>query len=83
MPIYEYVCKHCAELVAVTHRTLGGEDCPESGCDGVLRRRWNAPGVHFNADGFYATRDDPSGKFQKQRRAKRAKARRNNQAPDQ
>lgn len=82
MPRYEFTCKSCDTSLEVKHRTLGGETCPEAGCDGELRRVFYAPGVHFNADGFYATRDDVDGRFQAQRRAKRAKARRDNQAPD-
>ena len=82
MPIYEFTCKACNNTLEVRHRTLNGVACPADGCDGELRRVWHAPDVQFKADGFYATRDDVSGKFQAERRRKRAEARRKGQAPD-
>lgn len=57
--------------------TLEGERCGGTS----WTRIYHAPAVHFRADGFYSTRDDLDGSLQAGRRAKRAKAREQNQAP--
>lgn len=51
-PTYTFVCRTCDVELEVDHRTLGGERCPEAGCDGRLRRVFHVPGVRFKGEGF-------------------------------
>lgn len=61
MPLYEYKCANCGELVDKRH----GFDEPMTDrcehCGGELRRSFNVAGIVFKGSGFYVTDSRKSG----------------------
>ncbi len=55
MPVYQYVCKNCAELLEIQQSFSDDPltTCPN--CGGELRKQFGAVGVVFKGAGFYAT----------------------------
>lgn len=56
MPSYDYICKTC-DIEYTVNRPITEAAiipvCPE--CDVVLTRKFSAPSVAFNGEGFYST----------------------------
>jgi putative FmdB family regulatory protein len=55
MPVYEYVCRGCAEVEE--HLQPLGSDAPGpcQACGGALRRRWSRVAVKYQGWGFTST----------------------------
>jgi len=51
MPLYDFKCITCNEVIETN------ENIPPvcSTCSGTMQRIWTAPGIKFNAPGFYST----------------------------
>ncbi len=54
MPIYDYVCRSCAQLTEVIHGidAPGPRFCPACGAESTLRKAFVAPTVHFKGSGW-------------------------------
>ena len=54
MPIYDYVCRSCAQLTEVIHGidAPGPRFCPACGAESTLRKAFVAPAVHFKGSGW-------------------------------
>lgn len=69
MPLFEYVCNHCAERVEILQKfsEQKNERCPK--CDGEMRKLVSSPAIQFKGSGFYkndyasspATKSESSG----------------------
>jgi putative FmdB family regulatory protein len=59
MPLYEYKCAQCGELLEVIQSFSSEPEtiCPK--CGGSLRKLFSAPAIQFKGSGFYKT-DYPS-----------------------
>lgn len=59
MPLYEYKCESCGELVEVIqkHSDPPYQHCPK--CGGEMKKLMSAPAIQFKGSGFYKT-DYPS-----------------------
>lgn len=59
MPLYEYKCNQCGELLEVIQSFSSAPEtvCPK--CGGSLRKLISAPAIQFKGSGFYKT-DYPS-----------------------
>jgi putative FmdB family regulatory protein len=55
MPLYEYKCEQCAELLEVIQSFSSPPEtiCPK--CGGSLRKMISAPAIQFKGSGFYKT----------------------------
>jgi putative FmdB family regulatory protein len=53
---YDYECPGCGDVRTIERKMTDPEDtyiCDN--CHTEFRRKWSAPGVVFNAPGFYST----------------------------
>ena len=59
MPLYEYKCAQCGEVLEVIQSFSSEPEtiCPK--CGGSLRKLFSAPAIQFKGSGFYKT-DYPS-----------------------
>ena len=56
MPIYEYKCSTCHEVVVENKQPAMSQDLPIcSICDTVMKRLYGSPGLAFKGNGFYST----------------------------
>jgi len=53
MPVYDYKCNACSS--SIEFKREFGEDREPSCCNQTMQRQWSAPGVMFNAPGFYSS----------------------------
>ena len=53
MPNYDYKCDTCSSQREV-YKEFGDDTVPVC-CEKSMTRVWSAPGVKFNASGFYST----------------------------
>ncbi|MBT5028367.1 MAG: zinc ribbon domain-containing protein [Nitrospinaceae bacterium] len=54
MPIYEYHCEKCKEMIEVLHKV--DEAPPEcEKCGGELSKQFNSMNFHLYGPGFYST----------------------------
>jgi putative FmdB family regulatory protein len=53
MPVYDYKCNTCSS--AIEFKREFGEDREPVCCNNIMQRQWSAPGVMFNAPGFYSS----------------------------
>jgi putative FmdB family regulatory protein len=64
MPLYDYRCTNCGNVVEIRHgfNDTNTETCPK--CEGELSRVFNPAPIIFNGSGFYVTDSRPkdSGK---------------------
>ena len=58
MPVYEYECSGCGNVIEIERSINAPEDTYIHGCGFNYVRRWSAPAIQFNATGFYST-DNP------------------------
>lgn len=54
MPVYEYECQKCGDVLEVSQRILDDplKDCPR--CDGLLKKIISATAFHLKGSGWYA-----------------------------
>lgn len=54
MPIYDYGCPTCQQVVEVIHRIeeFGPRFCPACGAEGTMRKGFTTPAVHFKGSGW-------------------------------
>ncbi len=54
MPTYDYECSSCGATTEIVHSIHGGTPvaCPACGAEGTLRKRINAPTIHFKGSGW-------------------------------
>jgi putative FmdB family regulatory protein len=55
MPLYEYECRQCKQLLEAIQKVSDEpySICPH--CGGEMRRLVSAPAIHFKGSGFYKT----------------------------
>jgi putative FmdB family regulatory protein len=55
MPIYEYQCEKCKDIVEVLQKISDGplDDCEK--CGGKLSKQFNQMNFHLYGPGFYST----------------------------
>lgn len=56
MPLYEYLCKDCNEML-VENKTAEDRDALPNciKCNQPMKRMFGSPGVSFKGSGFYTT----------------------------
>ena len=54
MPIYDYTCTDCGHVTEVIHgiNDDGPRFCPACGAEGVMRKGFATPAVHFKGSGW-------------------------------
>jgi putative FmdB family regulatory protein len=55
MPLYDYQCSHCQQVVEVRHGFNDAYTEPCSACGGKLTRVINPAPIIFKGSGFYVT----------------------------
>lgn len=57
MPTYDYKCEKCGAIVELSHGfdEKPRRTCPESDCDGRLRRVFSPPTIIFKGSGWHVT----------------------------
>jgi len=56
MPVYEFLCKTCDELVAeVRPASQSSDPAMCKICDNAMKRLYSNVGISFNGNGFYST----------------------------
>lgn len=55
MPLYEYQCQQCREIVEVIQKFTDPpySHCPK--CGGEMRKLFSSPAIQFKGSGFYKT----------------------------
>ena len=56
--IYQYECPDCGKVVDIERKITDPEgeyDCPTPDCNTMLKRKYSAVPIQFNAKGFYKT----------------------------
>lgn len=56
MPIYDYECPACGNVVEITRSANDSHleyECPTETCTSMLVRKYSAVGIKFNGSGFY------------------------------
>ena len=56
MPLYEYLCKDCSEMLLENKSADERDNLPECvTCNKPMKRIFASPGVSFKGSGFYTT----------------------------
>lgn len=55
MPIYEYRCRKCGQVVEVLQKFSDAPLTTCESCGGTLERLISPPGLHFKGSGWYIT----------------------------
>lgn len=56
MPLYEYLCKDCNEMLVENKALEERDNAPECvTCNQPMKRMFGSPGVSFKGSGFYTT----------------------------
>jgi putative FmdB family regulatory protein len=62
MPIYEYKCQDCGELIEVMQRMSDDPLTTCEACGGTLKKQISAPAFQFKGSGWYVTDYADKGK---------------------
>lgn len=62
MPLYEYRCETCGELVEILQRTGDPPPSECARCGGSMRKLLSAPALQFKGSGWYVTDYARAGK---------------------
>ncbi len=52
MPVYDYVCRNCGQVVEVIHPVTGSGPSACERCGGDMRRALSAPAIVFKGSGW-------------------------------
>ncbi|MEI7745303.1 MAG: FmdB family zinc ribbon protein, partial [Chloroflexota bacterium] len=54
MPIYDYLCTNCDHRADILHgiNDPGPNFCPSCGQEGMMRKQFTTPAIHFKGSGW-------------------------------
>jgi putative FmdB family regulatory protein len=55
MPVYDYQCEKCGDIVEICHSMIDDTIRHCIKCDSQLKRVYSTPGIVFKGPGFYKT----------------------------